>query len=54
MGLFGPKKQSYLGVDLGAGGVKVVELQNEKGRARLFTYAFTERSPDAQGVSLAD
>ncbi|MEY4744983.1 MAG: hypothetical protein RL272_928 [Candidatus Parcubacteria bacterium] len=54
MGLFGPKKQSYLGVDLGAGGIKLVELQNEKGRARLFTYGFTERHPEAQPANLVD
>lgn len=48
MGFFGPKKNSYLGIDLGAGGVKLVELQNEKGRARLFTYGFTERTVQAQ------
>jgi type IV pilus assembly protein PilM len=54
MGLFGQKKQSYLGVDIGSSGMKVVELLNEKGRARLFTYAFTERAPDKQSVSLID
>ncbi|HTK04317.1 MAG TPA: type IV pilus assembly protein PilM [Candidatus Eisenbacteria bacterium] len=54
MGLFGPKKQSYLGVDLGAGGIKLVELQNEKGRARLFTYGFTERTPESQPTNLVD
>lgn len=54
MGLFGPKKQSYLGVDLGAGGAKLVELQNEKGRARLFTYGFTERTPESQPTNLVD
>ena len=54
MGLFGTKKKSYLGVDLSAGGLKLVELQNEKGRARLFTYGFTERLPDAQPASLVD
>ncbi len=54
MSLFGGKKQSYLGVDLGAGGVKLVELQNEKGRARLFTYGFTERMPDVQPLNLVD
>src|SRR5687768_9459781 len=54
MGLFGPKKQSYLGVDLGAGGIKLVELQNEKGRARLFTYGFTERVPESQPTNLVD
>jgi type IV pilus assembly protein PilM len=54
MGLFGGKKQSFLGIDLGAGGIKLVELQNEKGRARLYTYAFTERLPDAQPVNMVD
>jgi len=54
MGLFGPKKMSYLGVDLGAGGVKLVELQNEKGRARLFTYGFTERTVESQTVPLVE
>ena len=54
MGLFGPKKQSYLGVYLGAGGIKLVELQNEKGRARLFTYGFTERAPEALPTNLVD
>jgi type IV pilus assembly protein PilM len=54
MGLFGPKKQSYVGIDLGAGGAKIVELQNEKGRARLFTYGFTERPPEVQPMMLVD
>lgn len=54
MGIFGKKKISYLGVDLGVGGVKVVELRNEKGRARLVTYGFTERLPDAQPLNLVD
>ncbi len=43
MALFGQSKPSYLGVDFGAGGIKLVELMNEKGRARLVTYAFIER-----------
>jgi len=44
MGLFSskPKKQSYLGVDLGLSGIKLVELLNEKGRARLVTYAYAD------------
>lgn len=54
MGLFGAKKISYLGVDIGAGGVKLVELRNEKGRARLMTYGFTERMPDVQPASPVD
>lgn len=44
MGLFSfhPKNKSYLGVDIGRSGIKLVELLNEKGRARLVTYAYTE------------
>ncbi len=43
MAIFGKSaKQSYLGVDIGAGGVKIVELMNEKGRAKLLTYGFAE------------
>lgn len=44
MGLFGPKikRESYLGIDLGLSGIKLVELLNEKGRARLVTYAYAD------------
>jgi type IV pilus assembly protein PilM len=43
MSLFSKQtKQSFLGVDLGMSGIKVVELLNEKGRARLVTYAYAE------------
>ncbi len=43
MGLFSrePKRQSYLGFDIGMSGIKIVELMNEKGRARLVTYAYS-------------
>ncbi len=55
MGLFGKQKsQSYLGIDIGTGGVKLVELANEKGRARLMTYAFTERRSATGAASLLD
>lgn len=42
MGLFSsaPDKASYLGIDIGYAGMKLVELRNEKGRARLVTYAY--------------
>ncbi len=43
--LFG-KPSSYLGVDLGAGGVKIVELKREKKRPVLFTYGFTSEEQD--------
>lgn len=39
------KKYSYLGVDIGSSSIKVVELLNFKGRPRLATYGFTEKSP---------
>ena len=55
MGLFGgPKKDSYLGVDIGAGGIKLVELSNEKGRATLLTYGYSVRQPDEVVVSPFD
>ncbi|MBU1349178.1 type IV pilus assembly protein PilM [Patescibacteria group bacterium] len=59
MGLFSskPSKQSYLGVDFGMSGVKIVELLNEKGRARLVTYAYTDFpniSSDTQPMEDAD
>lgn len=38
------KTKSYLGVDLGAGGVKIVELREEKKRPVLFTYGLTTSS----------
>lgn len=48
MGLFSKQaKQSFVGVDLGMSGIKVVELLNEKGRARLVTYAYADY-PDAR------
>lgn len=54
MGLFGGKKRSYIGIDLGSGGIKLVELKNDKGRTKLFTYAFTERMPGAEPLNLVD
>lgn len=42
MGFFSKKLVSYLGVDIGAGSIKVVECRNDKKRARLSTYGFAE------------
>lgn len=52
--LFSPPsaKSSYLGVDIGLGGVKLVELRNEKGRARLVTYAYSNIPSDSLDKSL--
>ncbi len=36
------KQQSYIGIDLGAGGVKLVELKQEKNHPVLFTYGIAE------------
>ena len=41
-GLFKNKVSSYLGVDLGTGSIKVVELENVAGRSRLVTYGLAE------------
>lgn len=54
MALFGSSKQSYLGVDFGSAGIKLVELMNEKGRARLLTYAFVERAPGEMAQNYLD
>lgn len=37
--------KSYLGVDLGATSIKIVEFQDENGRPRLLTYGYTEQPP---------
>lgn len=55
MALFGgPKFQSYLGIDIGVSGIKVVELANEKGRARLVTYGYFPRDPSEANTSFLD
>ena len=40
------KPKGFIGVDLGAGGVKMVELREEKKRPMLYTYALTSESQD--------
>jgi type IV pilus assembly protein PilM len=53
MQLFGSKNNlSYLGVDLGNAGVKIVELKNEGGKPALVTYGLAEMSIDAAGRSV--
>ncbi|MDO8462863.1 MAG: type IV pilus assembly protein PilM [bacterium] len=55
MGFFKKKPQAFLGVDIGAGGVKVVELRSERGRARLSTYGLAEYpSMERSATSLGD
>ncbi len=45
MGLFGGH-DSYLGIDIGNSAVKVVELENVKGRAKLLTYGYVEQASE--------
>ncbi len=54
MGLFSsaPQPQSYIGIDIGYAGIKLVELKNEKGRARLITYAYADVPAEALEKSL--
>lgn len=40
------KTEGYLGVDLGAGGIKMVELHKTKGRPQLWTYGVAHQSLD--------
>ncbi|OGH89790.1 MAG: hypothetical protein A2537_02310 [Candidatus Magasanikbacteria bacterium RIFOXYD2_FULL_36_9] len=40
------KPKSHLGIDLGAGGIKIVELQIEKKRPMLYTYGMTSQMQD--------
>lgn len=54
MTAFWGKKKTYVGIDLGGGGIKVVELLSEKGRARLYTYGFTERMPGTEPLNFVD
>ncbi|MDO8499376.1 MAG: type IV pilus assembly protein PilM [bacterium] len=38
------KPKAFLGVDIGAGGIKIVELRQQKSRPVLFTYGFTSEA----------
>ncbi len=54
MGLFGTKPKSYLGIDIGTAGIKLVEIGREQNRSRLLTYAYTERGPEELGTSYVE
>lgn len=47
MGLFSSSPQGYLGIDISAPSVKVVELRRNGGKVALATYGFSERFADA-------
>ena len=46
MGLFAKQPSAYLGIDIGAHGMKLVELHNTKGRPQLWTYGILDESLD--------
>lgn len=48
------KDLNYLGVDIGASGIKIVELANEGGRARLITFGFSEYDAENATDALDD
>lgn len=48
--MFFSKPKSYLGVDLGAGGIKIVELRQEKKRPVLHTYGLTSTAQDIHSL----
>lgn len=55
MSLFSkPTPKAYLGIDIGGGGVKIAELANEKGRAKLINYGFSERPATKTAENLLD
>ncbi|MCX6780772.1 MAG: pilus assembly protein PilM [Candidatus Magasanikbacteria bacterium] len=42
MSLFGIKSKQYIGIDIGSGGIKLVELREQNKRPYLHTYAFSD------------
>lgn len=44
--MFWKKQKSFLGVDIGSGGIKIVELRLEKNRPVLFSYGLTSNKQD--------
>lgn len=51
MSFFKQKPKGYLGIDFGAGGIKVLQLQPKDGRALLYTYGFSEIAPEEMGAN---
>ena len=50
--MFFSKPKTYLGVDIGAGGMKMVELKKEKNRPVLTTYALSSERQDVHRLAL--
>lgn len=54
MSLFGPKIESYIGVDIGAHGIKLVEFRKTKGRPQLWTYGIVDQNLDIHVLAVKD
>lgn len=54
MGVFTSDSSAFLGIDIGSSSIKVVELKNDKGRARLSTYGYSEKSDAIRNDSKND
>lgn len=46
MGIFGNNEESFIGVDIGAHGIKLVELRKNKNRPQLWTYGMIDEPLD--------
>lgn len=53
MSLFGNKTTSHLGIDIGAHGMKLVELKKTKGRPQLWTYGLMSEPIDIHADAVA-
>ncbi|PIR47809.1 hypothetical protein COV06_00180 [Candidatus Uhrbacteria bacterium CG10_big_fil_rev_8_21_14_0_10_50_16] len=54
MSLFAKKEERFVGIDIGAGGIKLVELLYEHGAYKLMTYGSTSRMADVVDTALTD
>lgn len=55
MGLFSKKTtKNFIGLDLGLSGIKLVELANDGGHARLVTYAYVDRPVESFDVMFGE
>jgi type IV pilus assembly protein PilM len=52
--MFWNKPKSYLGVDIGSGGVKLIELHLEKNRPVLFSYGLTSNKQDVHKLMASE
>lgn len=54
MSFFSKKMESYLGVDIGAQGIKLVELKKNKSRPQVWTYGIVDKNLDIHVGSSPD